>query len=69
MVVSLIYTHLKRRHKMSKLLKGIIEFLTPRPQSGIEAFIASKNPKSVAEIEFWARVYDQNKGFVWGRGL
>jgi hypothetical protein len=54
---------------MSKLLKGIMEFLTPRPQSGIEAFIASKNPKSVAEIEYWARVYDQNKGFVWGRGL
>jgi|CryBogDrversion2_2_1035213.scaffolds.fasta_scaffold70886_1 hypothetical protein len=55
---------------MSKLLKGIIEFLTPRPQSGLEAFIASKNPTNTAEVEHWAKVYDQAKGnLIWMRGL
>jgi len=55
---------------MSKLLKGIIEFLTPRSQSGLDAFIASKNPQSTADVEHWAKIYDQAKGNVyWLRGL
>jgi hypothetical protein len=50
---------------MSKLLKKIAKFFEIRPQSGLEAFISSKRPQSTAEVEQWARYYDQHKGNVW----
>jgi len=30
-------------------------------QSGLEKFVASKQPKSNAEVEFWCRYYDQQR--------
>ena len=30
-------------------------------QTGLERFVASKQPKSNAEVEFWCRQYDQQK--------
>ena len=30
-------------------------------QTGLERFVASKQPKSNAEVEFWVRHYDQTR--------
>jgi len=55
---------------MTQILKKIIKFFEPRSQSGLEAFIESKRPQSTAEVEHWAKVYDQAKGnLIWMRGL
>jgi len=51
---------------MSKLLTKLIKFFEVRPQSGLEAFIESKRPVSGADVEHWARYYDQHRGNVWG---
>ena len=36
-------------------------------QTGLERFVASKQPKSNAEVEFWCRHYDQTRygGALW----
>jgi len=51
-----------------KLLEWITSlFKVPSYQDGAEQYISSKYPKSAAEVEFWARRYDQlknNQGFV-----
>jgi hypothetical protein len=54
---------------MSKILAKLKEFFTVRPQGRLEAFLESKNVKSTAEVEYWARYYDQHKGNVWGGGI
>lgn len=54
---------------MSKLIEKIIKFFEYRPQSGLDAFISSKNPTCAADVEHWARIYDQRKGNVWGQAL
>jgi hypothetical protein len=35
-------------------------FATENYQTEIERFIVSKNPKSIAEIDYWAREYTYN---------
>ena len=30
-------------------------------QDSVEYFVASKNPKSTAEVEYWIRHYDQHR--------
>jgi len=55
---------------MSKMLEKLKKFLSPQHQSGLEAFLESKCITSAADIEYWARYYDQHKGdVVWMRGL
>lgn len=36
-------------------------------QSGLEQFIISKSPTSVAEIEHWIKIYDLRQGGFYGR--
>ena len=51
---------------MSNLLTKLIKFFEVRPKSGLEAFIENKRPTSGADVEHWARYYDQHHGNVWG---
>lgn len=53
------------------MLNYLLEWLNkPSHQSDLDAFIASKNPTSVAEVDYWTREYDKKKQeFVWARGL
>ena len=58
-----IYTHTEE-YTMFKLLS---KWLTkPSYQSDLDAFITSKQPTTVAEVEHWVRYYDQHisRGFV-----
>ena len=54
---------------MSKLLKDLIQFLnlSTSVSHGLDAYIASKNPQSVIEVERLAREYE-TRG-VCGRTL
>ena len=52
---------------MTKLLQNIVSWLTPNQQSQLEQFINSKRPTNAAEVEFWARAYQEAQ--YWGRGL
>ena len=36
--------------------------LMPKPYSGVQEFITSKNPQSAADVEYWARVYERKNG-------
>lgn len=54
-----IYTHLQE-HKMFR--KFLVWFRTPRLQTDIDAFIASKNPTNTAEVEYWVN------HFLFARG-
>ena len=41
------------------MFKKLIEWLNPnQQQSSLENFIISKNPTSVAEVEYWTKWYD-----------
>jgi hypothetical protein len=56
---------------MTKLLEKLKKFLSPKAtyQSNLDAFVSSKRPTTVAEVEHWIKIYDDRKEFVWGRGL
>lgn len=46
-----------------KLLQWIKSlFSTPSYQDSVEYYVASKNPKSTAEVEYWVRHHNQQKG-------
>ena len=45
------------------MFKKLLNWLTPKSSSDLEAYITSKNPQSVAEVENLAQE------FVWARGL
>ena len=49
--------NIKRRHKMSKILKELTQFLAKQP-SALEAFINSKNPQTHADVEFWSKYWE-----------
>ena len=36
-------------------------FQTRTYQDSVEYYVASKQPKSTAEVEYWVREYDQHK--------
>ena len=36
-------------------------FITSSYQDDIEYYVASKQPKSTAEVEYWIRHYNQNR--------
>ena len=40
-------------------------FATPSYQDDVEYYVASKQPKSTAEVEYWIREYDQHKKDVF----
>ena len=45
---------------MFEFIKSIFERIKPTTYgSALEAYIVSKNPTSTAEVEHWARQYDQ----------
>lgn len=43
---------------MKKFLKLLQDLFLPRPLTDIEKFVASKNPQSPQEAEFWIAEYD-----------
>lgn len=45
------------------MFKKLLNWLTPTNSSQLEAYIASKNPQSTADVE---RIAQE---FVWARGL
>ena len=47
--------------KLKKLLQGVIT-KTNSYHSAVEQYVASKNPTSVGEVEYWIRQYDRNGG-------
>lgn len=47
--------------KLKKLLQGVVTKVETR-QSDVERFIVSRNPSSVAEVEYWARIFDRTGG-------
>ena len=52
---------------MSKLLEKLASWFEPRTYgSELEAYIVSKNPQTTAEVEKYAREYDDG---IWARGL
>jgi hypothetical protein len=42
---------------MTKLLKELTQFLTKQPNT-LEAFIVSKEPKTHADVEYWAKYFE-----------
>lgn len=36
-------------------------FKVPSYRDSLEHFVASKQPKNTAEVEYWIRVYDQHR--------
>jgi len=55
---------------MSKILEKLKKFFNQSQMSGLEAYITSKKPTNAAEVDFYAREYDQKRGsYSWGRGL
>lgn len=50
--------------KLKELLQRVVR--TNKYQSDIEKFIISRNPSSVAEVEYWARVFDRTGGRGYG---
>lgn len=47
---------------LSKFFHFIKELFTaPSEQQVLDDFIASHQPKSVGEVEYWIKVYDQRK--------
>ena len=42
---------------MSKLIKEIADFFAKQPNA-LEAFINSKEPKTHADVEFWAKYFE-----------
>lgn len=49
-----------------KLIKWIKNLFTmPSYQDSVEYFVASKQPKSTAEVEYWVRYYDTQKAKGW----
>ena len=53
---------------MTRLLQKLKKFFTYNQQSGLEAYIISKNPTNAAEVDHFAREYDSQR-FIWGRGF
>lgn len=50
----------KKETKMFEFIKSIFKRIKPTTYgSALEAYIVSKNPTSTAEVEHWARQYDQ----------
>ncbi len=54
------HTHLQEI-KMFKKLKSLFdEFSSPTTyQSRLESYLASKKPKSIVELEYWAKEFDR----------
>jgi hypothetical protein len=45
-------------------------FNQPSHQTDLDEFISSKNPTTVAEVDYWTREFDKKQqDFVWARGL
>ena len=53
---------------MTKLLEQLTKLFETNKQSGLERYIASKNPTNAAEVDYWQRQYDTEAKY-WGRGL
>lgn len=53
--------------QIKKLLQRVFSPTTSY-QTDLERFIISKSPSTVAEIEYWTKVYDlRQKGGIYGR--
>ena len=52
------------RIKMLTIIKNLFQKLTSavKQPSPLEAFIMSKNPKDIADVEHWARIYSHKNG-------
>jgi len=50
---------------MLKSIKTLLQRVLHQP-TGIEVFIASKNPQNCADVEHWMRVYTQRNGGQYG---
>lgn len=48
--------------KLKELLQGVITKSSNSYQSAVEQYVASKNPSSIAEVEYWIRHYDRTGG-------
>lgn len=46
--------------KLIKWIKSL--FATPSYQDCVDRFINSKQPKTVAEVDYWIREYNQARG-------
>lgn len=51
---------------IKEITMKIIQWITslfngPSYQDSLEYFVASKQPKNTAEVEYWIRVYDQHR--------
>ena len=54
---------------MTKLLERLAEMFPGQDyQNRLDAFVASKYPQSVADVEYWQRQYD-SRNYYWERGL
>ena len=49
---------------MLTIIKNLFQKLTSavKQPSSLEAFIISKNPQDVADVEYWAKVYSHKNG-------
>ena len=58
-------TNNKGKHKMLKKLKKLLQGVITKTNSyhsAVERYVASKNPTSIGEVEYWIRQYDRNGG-------
>ena len=47
---------------LSKLINRVkFAFAPVSPQDSLDAFIQSKNPTTVCEVEYWIKVYDREQ--------
>jgi hypothetical protein len=50
---------------MLKSIKKFLQRVLHQP-TGIEAFIASKNPQTAGDVDYWMRVYTRRNGGQYG---
>jgi hypothetical protein len=49
--------------QLLNLIKSL--FTAPSHQDALDAFVSSKQPTTVAEVEHWIRFYDQHTAKGW----
>lgn len=48
------------------MLKKLLNWLSePKYQDSLDSFVASKNPSTTVEVEYWIRYYDQHISKGW----
>jgi hypothetical protein len=64
-MVSTDITTIEKKHTMLRSIKKFLQGIFNQPND-FEAYIASKNPQSPAEVDHWARIYSRRSDSRYG---